>query len=492
MAGGGCPSLGAENSSQGYRLQFASRPPKFNGVLDSVASGDSAQVLEGEISSLLSKGATDGEIQEGFYSRYFTVPKRGGGLRPILDLRVLNGYLRKYKFGMLTLTVLSRAIRPDNWFTSIDLQDAYFHIHIYPAHRKFLRFAYQGIAHEYMALSFGLSLALRVFTKCVEAALNLLRDSGLRIHSYIDDYLLCSHSEALSARDSATLLTHLTDLGFRISYTKSCLRPTQRIEYLGIMIDSVCFRATLTDRRREKFHLCLSLFSEGRTVAFKTCLSLLGLMASLLAVVPLGHEHHDGGLYKPPGWDALPAAAQTGSQHDNVEQCAFSVSARDARPGQTEHRSRSPVKRKSRLRRMGPQPPGSGTGMGEIRPGVRRSLRIAGKRTMSSVLFCLIMRDDAPLAVDGLAHPWPNALLYAFPPLCLISPTLERVREQCLSIILIAPRWPGKHWLAEIVQLLSAQPWPLPLRRDLLSQANGEIFHPHPDRMALWAWPVRG
>ena len=98
-------------------------------------------------------------------------------------------------------------------------------------------------------------------------------------------------------------------------------------------------------------------------------------------------QHHDGGLHKPPGWDALPAAAQTGSQHDNVEQCAFSVSARDARPGQTERGSGSPVKRESRLRRMGPQPPGSGTGMGEIRPGVRRSLRIAGKRTVSSVLI---------------------------------------------------------------------------------------------------------
>ncbi len=113
-------------------------------------------------------------------------------------------------------------------------------------------------------------------------------DSGLRIHSYIDDYLLCSHSEALSARDSATLITHLTDLGFRINYTKSCLTPTRCIEYLGITIDSLSFRATLTDRRREKFHQCLSLFSGGRTVPFKTCLSLLGLMASLLAVVPLG------------------------------------------------------------------------------------------------------------------------------------------------------------------------------------------------------------
>ena len=96
------------------------------------------------------------------------------------------------------------------------------------------------------------------------------------------------------------------------------------------------------------------------------------------------------------------------------------------------------------------------------------------------------------MGIDVLAHEWPQVLLYAFPPLALIPPTLARVRERGLSLILIAPYWPGKHWLADIIQLLYDQPWPLPLRRDLLSQAHGEIFHPHPERLALWAWPVRG
>lgn len=46
-----------------------------------------------------------------------------------------------------------------------------------------------------------------------------------------------------------------------------------------------------------------------------------------------------------------------------------------------------------------------------------------------------------------------------------------------------ASRQPGKLWLAEITQL--------PLRRDLLAQANN-IFHPAPGTIALWAWPMRG
>lgn len=42
--------------------------------------------------------------------------------------RVLKSYLRKFPSHMLTLNILSRSICPGGWFTSVDLQDAYFHI----------------------------------------------------------------------------------------------------------------------------------------------------------------------------------------------------------------------------------------------------------------------------------------------------------------------------------------------------------------------------
>ncbi len=108
------------------------------------------------------------------------------------------------------------------------------------------------------------------------------------------------------------------------------------------------------------------------------------------------------------------------------------------------------------------------------------------------VLFYSLRSMDAPLGVDALAHAWPHELLYAFPPLALIPPTLSRVREYGHTMILIAPHWPAMHWLAEIYRMLSAQPWQLPLRRDLLSQGRGAVFHPHPERLALWVWPLSG
>ncbi len=117
----------------GYTLQFGKIPPRFDGVhLTVVNSASKASVLQQELSSFLQKGAIEEvpqlEVEQGFFSRYFLVPKRDGGLRPILDLRRLNFSLYKGKFKMLTMRNIMSLVQEGDWFVTIDLKDAYFHI----------------------------------------------------------------------------------------------------------------------------------------------------------------------------------------------------------------------------------------------------------------------------------------------------------------------------------------------------------------------------
>ncbi len=50
----------------------------------------------------------------------------------------------------------------------------------------------------------------------------------------------------------------------------------------------------------------------------------------------------------------------------------------------------------------------------------------ASRENAHCPMFFSLQDEYAPLDMDALAHPWPNALLYAFPPLHLIMPTLVR------------------------------------------------------------------
>lgn len=90
-------------------------------------------------------------------------------------------------------------------FVSVDLKDAYFHAPIYPARLKFLWFALQGVCYEYRKL-FGLSLNQRVFVPCTEAAIAPLRQRGIRLATYLNDWLLLVRSQQEAAAHTRVLV----------------------------------------------------------------------------------------------------------------------------------------------------------------------------------------------------------------------------------------------------------------------------------------------
>ncbi len=233
---------------RGYSLQFARRPPRFSGVVSTSVQGENARVPRSEVMTLLEKRAIErvppAQSESSFYSRYFLVPKKDGGLRPILDLRRLNHALMRRSFRIIKLKQILSQIRTGDWFCSLDLKDAYFHIQIAPHHRRVLRFAFEGVAYQYTVLPFGLSLAPRTFTKCMDVALSPLRQMGIRILNYLDDWLILA---LLSHR--TLLLSHLERLGLRVNFAKSALSPSQRVSFLGTVLDSAHMRAVIAPER---------------------------------------------------------------------------------------------------------------------------------------------------------------------------------------------------------------------------------------------------
>ncbi len=137
-----------------------------------------------------------------------------------------------------------------------------------------MRFAFKGVAYQYKVPPFGLSLAPHTFTQCMDVALSTL-----------------AQSEAVSTSYKSLLLSHLCRLGLRVNFAKSILSPSQRVSFLGTVIDSVQMTATVLAERATTIERQAASFKEGNTHPRKAFQKMLGLMAVALPVLQLALLH---------------------------------------------------------------------------------------------------------------------------------------------------------------------------------------------------------
>lgn len=105
------------------------------------------------------------------------------------------------------------------------------------AHWKYLGFAWGTKYFVFTVLPFGLATACYILTKLLRPLVRYWRDKGLRIFVYLDDGLcaVAGHQRALEASD--LVRSTLDQAGFIVHPTKSIWQPTQRIQWLGFVID---------------------------------------------------------------------------------------------------------------------------------------------------------------------------------------------------------------------------------------------------------------
>ena len=272
--------------TQGYRLQFLRVPPQTRSVrFTVVADSQHRGILAAEIDTLLAKRAIRVVLQTnqpaGVFSRYFLIPKKDRSLRPILDLRGLNTFLRPLRCKMLSVPRVHQSILQGDWVATIDLEDAYFQIPIWEGHRRLLMFALGGRTFEFCVLPFAISQAPRTFTRGRGTVLAPLRGQGLRILNYLDNWLVCARSEEQCRSSVDWLLQHMEHLGLCLNR-----KPSQSTEFLGMCLDARAGTVSLTPVRQAALRACLSQFRLGAKVPWRLCLCLLGLMASTVHVMP--------------------------------------------------------------------------------------------------------------------------------------------------------------------------------------------------------------
>ncbi len=99
---------------------------------------------------------------------------------------------------------------------------------------------------------------------CMDTALSPLRRMGIRILNYLDDWLILAQSQAVLTSHKTLLLSHLDCLGLGVNFAKSILSPSQRVSFLGKVIDTVQMKATVSAERATTIQRQAASFKEGK------------------------------------------------------------------------------------------------------------------------------------------------------------------------------------------------------------------------------------
>ena len=192
---------------------------------------------------------------------------------------------------METPETIRTSLQQGEWVTSIDFRDAYFHIPIQEQSRKYLRFHVQGQTYQFKALPFGLSTAPLEFTVIAKEVKLMASHRGIRIHQYLDDWLVraTSHQACLQHTQSLVKICH--KLGWLVNLEKSELVPKQVFDFVGYQFDLRAGRVRLTPDRWQSLQDKILEIKSLSHCSVRQFMSLIGLLTATEKQVHLGRLH---------------------------------------------------------------------------------------------------------------------------------------------------------------------------------------------------------
>ena len=177
------------------------------------------------------------------------------------------------------------------WVTSIDFKDAYFHIPIHSQSRKYMCFHLQGRSYQFKALPFGLSTAPMEFTVVAKEVKLMALQKGIRIHQYLDDWLVRASTLHTCLQHTQTLVTLCQELGWLVNKEKSELAPKQVFNFVGYQFDLKEGKVRPTEERWQALTDKIRSMMSDPVCPVRKFMSLIGLLTATEKQVHLGRLH---------------------------------------------------------------------------------------------------------------------------------------------------------------------------------------------------------
>lgn len=275
----------------GYALEWANGPPPQRRQPNRPLREEAYVTFADEnVVSLVASGAIS-EVPRDYpwlTSPISVIPKAySDKLRLILDMRFLNEFLADFPFVYEHLAMLADLVQPGDYAFSVDITDAYHHVEIHPAYRKFLGFQWRDKFYVFNVLPFGMKTSCWVFTRVMGVLASFWRTQGLRLISYLDDAGFFVRPQLWEQTVRVVLQTYET-AGFLVQRQKlvGTDAPTTRLEFLGFVVDTRLMRLEVTDKRWVAFQeVIATLLRHRRRVAIRKLARFAGMAVSMKLAV---------------------------------------------------------------------------------------------------------------------------------------------------------------------------------------------------------------
>lgn len=151
-----------------------------------------------------------------------------------------------------------------------------------------------GCLYKYTCLPNGLSSTPRIFTKMLKPVYSTLHNQGYVSVGYIDDSYLQGDSITECQQNVLCTTSLFTKLGFYVHPSKSVFNPTQKLVFLGFIIDSVNMIVSPTPEKIQKTVKACKQLLRKKTPRIIDLARVIGLIISLFPGAEYGPLHYRG------------------------------------------------------------------------------------------------------------------------------------------------------------------------------------------------------
>lgn len=169
-----------------------------------------------------------------FCSSLLVVPKGVDDIRLVIDLRGPNRYIHRTPFLAPTLETILSDLDGAQWFSTIDLSQAFFHIELDQASRHLTNFYTEFGMFRYVRLPFGLTNAPDIFQESLQRKV-LAGCSGCK--NYLDDIIVYGTTKTDHDNNLKAVLACLKNHNVKLNESK-CNFGQQSVKFLGFTISA--------------------------------------------------------------------------------------------------------------------------------------------------------------------------------------------------------------------------------------------------------------